>query len=357
MVYRDAAGLHPPARNLGTLGVPIDPSGVLSRRGTSNGTSSSRSTPVPASRRCRTNLDVSGYGYNQTVASQLRLLLDDVDGRTPYSRLEMQVALKRFLAWAEVEGIIEVADWAQMFSVRHIERFVQGGLPDYTISSKSTIRSRLMRVSELMLDPQSRRVRPLVVGPLKALPPYTDSEVREFHSWASSQTTPQRQRSATVLLALGLGAGLSASEIAEARRGDLAEVDGALSVTVRGNRPREVPFVSLWAAELSSFLYPDDDPSKFLFRPERTRSWPNVISNFSAGSLIRPQTQRLRATWVVAQLDQGTNVGVLVQAAGVDSLEAFTRYLPFLANVRDEDAREQLTGLTARLSGARASRG
>ena len=254
----------------------------------------------------------------------------------------MQVALKRFLAWVEVEGSIEMADWKQMFSVRNIERFVQGGLPDYTVSSKSTIRSRLMRVSELMLDPQNRRVRPLVVGTLEALPPYTDSEVREFHSWAASQSTPQRQRSATVLLALGLGAGLSASETAAVRRIDLAVIDGALSVRLRGTRPREVPFVLRWAGELGLVLNEDDDPTKFLFRPERTRSWPNVITNFSTGSPIRPQTQRLRATWVVAQLDQGTNVRTLARAAGVDSLEAFTRYLQFMKDPPELDARQQL---------------
>ena len=45
----------------------------------------------------------------------------------------------------------------------------------------------------------------------------------------------------------------------------------------------------------------------------------------------------MRATWIVTHLTAGSPVKALVEAAGVDSLEALTRYLRFVpdADVAD----------------------
>jgi hypothetical protein len=46
---------------------------------------------------------------------------------------------------------------------------------------------------------------------------------------------------------------------------------------------------------------------------------------------VRPTSQRLRATWIVHHLDAGVPVVTLMRAAGVESLESFTRYVRFVA--------------------------
>jgi len=50
----------------------------------------------------------------------------------------------------------------------------------------------------------------------------------------------------------------------------------------------------------------------------------------------------MRSTWIVTQLSAGTNVRALVRAAGVDSLEAFTRYLAFVNEPHPEATQLQL---------------
>jgi hypothetical protein len=59
---------------------------------------------------------------------------------------------------------------------------------------------------------------------------------------------------------------------------------------------------------------------------------------------VMPQSQRMRSTWITQHLSAGTNVRVLVRAAGVESLEAFTRYLRFVHEPAALEARAQLIG-------------
>lgn len=99
-----------------------------------------------------------------------------------------------------------------------------------------------------------------------------------------------------------------------------------------------------WADEL--LLDDAVRAERYIFRPDRQGTWRNVVSNFvsSVPREVRPQPQRLRATWIVSHLDAGTNVLTLMRAAGVDSLEAFTRYIRFVAEPAPEAQRAELSG-------------
>jgi hypothetical protein len=50
----------------------------------------------------------------------------------------------------------------------------------------------------------------------------------------------------------------------------------------------------------------------------------------------------MRTTWIVNHLQRGTPVKPLMRAAGVESLEAFTRYVDFLRSLPDSDYRQVL---------------
>jgi hypothetical protein len=70
----------------------------------------------------------------------------------------------------------------------------------------------------------------------------------------------------------------------------------------------------------------------YAFRENHTANYPNLISSFvvrSSSMRVRPTSQRLRATWIVHHLSAGVPVATLMRAAGVESLEAFTRYVRF----------------------------
>jgi len=55
----------------------------------------------------------------------------------------------------------------------------------------------------------------------------------------------------------------------------------------------------------------------------------------------------MRSTWITTQLSAGTHVRTLVAAAGVDSLEAFTRYLGFVDPAPEATAIHQLAHASA----------
>jgi hypothetical protein len=83
----------------------------------------------------------------------------------------------------------------------------------------------------------------------------------------------------------------------------------------------------------------------FLFRPTREKTHPNLISNFvdkTTPGRVRANAQRMRSTWLVTHMTAGTPPKVLVEAAGVDSLEALTRFLRFVPDVDPTAARRAM---------------
>lgn len=262
---------------------------------------------------------------------------------TTYSETDIRFAAEPFVRWAvSILGVDP--DLEELFTTRNIEQFVHASKGAYSTGVLGNVRSRLFRLAERIADPHDRR------PPVTALPaanpskPYKEREIAAMLSWANSQRTPKRRASARNLLALGLGAGLSTSEIANLRNGDVTARDAETTVRVTGARAREVVMLRVWADELTL----DDlaDAERYVFRPDRHTSWRNVVSNF-VGRLpddARPQPQRLRATWIVGHLSRGVNVSVLMRAAGVDSLEALTRYVQFVDEPAPDLARISLLG-------------
>jgi hypothetical protein len=73
-------------------------------------------------------------------------------------------------------------------------------------------------------------------------------------------------------------------------------------------------------------------------------SFKNVCTKFVSNTtgVIKPSSQRLRATWLVHHLTVGTPVKVLLEAAGIGSLNALTRYIQFVPDVDPSVARRRL---------------
>lgn len=171
-----------------------------------------------------------------------------------------------------------------------------------------------------------------VLSPSNAAAPYSDRDLVRLRNWANSQSTPFRRTNAAVLLALGAGAGLSASEIGRLRIGRLRVDAAGVVVDVDSERMRTVPVLRAWEEVLieRAAALP---PGSYAFRENHTVEYPNLISSFvvrSGTMTVRPTSQRLRATWIVTHLRAGTPVVDLMRAAGVESLEAFTRYVKFV---------------------------
>jgi len=86
-------------------------------------------------------------------------------------------------------------------------------------------------------------------------------------------------------------------------------------------------------------------PERYAFRENHAAFYPNLVTNFVNRSRVigvRPQSQRLRCTWIVHHLQSATPVVTLMRAAGVESLEALTRYVRFVREVDADVARAHL---------------
>jgi hypothetical protein len=279
-------------------------------------------------------------------------VLTEIDGKTPYSTTELGFALTRLTEWALSRAFIDL-EREVLFRRDIIDRFITFGSTDLAAGVRGNMRSQLLRVAEELLEPDLARVRMTALSRSRPSAPYSPREIAKMFSWAAAQRTPGRNADAHVLIHLGLGAGLSASEIGNCLAGDVVVRLAGVLINVGGERPRTVPVVEEWedgiarrAAEL--------DPRSFLFRPKHVAHYPNLVSNFvSKGhtSQHSPQTQRLRATWVVRHLSAGTPVLPLMRAAGVDSLEALTRFMQFVDEPESDAAIQSLRLVASKSAG------
>jgi integrase len=269
----------------------------------------------------------------------------DCTGATAYTVDTLNIAASRLTAWCWQTGGMKL-DRETIFARDTIAHFIAVGLPNSKASARGNLRSQLLRMSEVLLG------RTVSLRKLGALPPsdpstpYSSAEVTSLRNWADAQSTSERRANARVLNALGMGAGLSASEIGEARIHDIVVDERGVTVNVAGDRARPVPVLRDWDdALIERGASPDRD--RYAFRENRTGYFPNLISNFvrrSQWTLVLPQSQRMRATWIVYHLSAGTPVVPLMRAAGVESLEAFTRYVRFVPEIGNDLAWKALRG-------------
>ena len=138
---------------------------------------------------------------------------------------------------------------------------------------------------------------------------------------------------------------MSASEIGHLRVRDIFLDDLGVVVYVSRGRVRDVPVLSRSEPALVSRA--SADPDDYAFRPGRDSFPVNLISNFVGRKPTgpdRPQTQRMRTTWLVGHLTRRVPLPALIAAAGVDSLEAFTRFMRFVPDVSEDFERTLLLG-------------
>jgi hypothetical protein len=249
--------------------------------------------------------------------------------KTPYTDGEVTLVVRLLTEWSSSRGL-ELTTEA-ILARENIASFIHAGIEGRAAATRADYRSKLLRVAEALLPPESapRRLTPLQASDPSA--PYTQDDQQVLVAWARAQKK-HRRTDARVLLALGLGAGLSSAEIMNARASDVVmTIEGVVLIHVRETRPRVVPVLRKWEKVLVERARTLDGED-FLFIAGRTGSGKNLISNFVQrdDASVHVQPQRLRSTWLVTQMSASTPLTALVEAAGVESLEALTRFLPFV---------------------------
>ncbi|MDQ2837066.1 MAG: hypothetical protein M3Y42_00635 [Actinomycetota bacterium] len=281
--------------------------------------------------------------YWRVIEVFVRAAVSEAEPNTPYKAGQLLTILSRHVLWCwQTAGL--PLEREIVFSRDVISEYIEHGCGALTPTSRGTMRSRLLRVSEALLPRElaPRRLPPLPKS--ESLTPYSESELVAFRSWANGQATAARRRDALTLLALSAGAGLSAVEIGDVRAEHVhADALGVL-VAVSGERPRLVPVLRQWESALVEAAG-ERRPESPMFRLSRSYNHRNLVTNFLTkcnGSGPRPQTQRLRATWIVTHLAASTPVVPFMAASGVQSLEALTRYLRHVPNIDPTRARRSM---------------
>lgn len=239
----------------------------------------------------------------------------------------------------------ESVDLKTAFTSQSLAAFVSEGMDDLRPAHRANIRAQLRNIAEALapFQPSSSRA---ALGPADPSVPYSAEEIDELRSWARALKPIGNRADARTLLSLGLGMGLSSSELGGLRHSDMTVDDRGIHAQVHGSRARRVTCLRDWEIDLQT-IQKTEKSDRFVFRPEREADSKNLISNFAArsSSPVKLSTQRMRATWIVGHMDAGTHMATLLGAAGVASLEAFSRYLPFLAERSDEAVEASLRGL------------
>lgn len=237
-------------------------------------------------------------------------------------------AATAFVLWAWQTKALEL-EVKTMFRRRLVEEFVHRGMGSYTRSSRATYRSVLLAVVDAVTPPGEAS---FPIPRSAPTPPYPPAEIAALRSWASAQGSDGRRRDAWVLLALGFGAGLATRELLAVRTGDVDVRADEVRVMVWENRPRLVPVLPAWDRPLRE-VAGESGVDRWVFRPGRTTVRSAQVTDFlhrghTTELDVRPA--RMRTTWMLTHLQQGTPPRELLRIAGLENLAALDRITRFL---------------------------
>lgn len=248
--------------------------------------------------------------------------------------------LGRLAGWCVAQGIRLEPDL--VLDPETIERFV-ASLP--AGPSRATYRSDLRRIGPLLTSSAPWEPRAPSLARRQVAAPYTDTEVACLTQAARRQPTPSRVRAARALLALGLGAGLDGRWLAKVAADDVAATAWGVLVRVGEPVPRVVPVLAAWEDEVLDLA--DAAGDQFLIGGHSTSS--HRVSHVTASLVVghgQPafSASRLRSTWLLTHLRQGTRLPELAQAAGLSGVTVLSDLLEHVEPLEDGETVELLRG-------------
>lgn len=233
-----------------------------------------------------------------------------------------------FVLWAWQTKGLEL-DAARMFRRRMVEEFVHRGMDSFTRGSRATYRSVLLAIVDAVTPPSDQ---PFPIPRSDPTPPYSAAEIAALRSWARAQGSAVRRTDASVLLAMGFGAGLATRELLSVRADDVDVRGDDMHILVWSGRPRLVPVLPAWQPGLREALS-ERDQDQWVFRVGRTGVRSAQVTDFlhrghTTELDVRPA--RMRTTWLLTHLQAGTSPGDLLRIAGLEHLAALDRLHRFL---------------------------
>lgn len=248
-------------------------------------------------------------------------------------------ALSQLAAWSRERGT--PLDVELVLDPTNVEQFTDSLRRG---SSRGDYRAALRRAGRALTRTAPWDDAPAAVTQRQVAAPYSADDVARLEVDAANQHTAERRQAFAAFLALGLGAGLDGRWAGQVRARDVREIDGRVVIEVGEPAPRLVPVRERHAAQLLAIAA--DAGEGLLITGEPTRNRVNHVRRQLTVSERSPGLDlgRLRATWIVAQLEARTQVTALVAAAGVAGLTTFSDLLEFVDRPARREAWAQLEG-------------
>jgi hypothetical protein len=152
----------------------------------------------------------------------------------------------------------------------------------------------------------------------RAKDPYTAAEIGGFLALAAAQPTAARRMRAAALVCLGVGAGLTGSDLRLVRGTSVARRSGGVLVDVPGPRERAVPVLPRYQGRLleAARFAGDGMICGGAEDGRRNITHPLVRALDGGGGLPRLDTSRLRSTWL-ADCGQRLGRATFMHSAGI----------------------------------------
>jgi len=259
------------------------------------------------------------------------------DYKSVASALQCLSAVTYFLVWAHSQDI--ALDLEQVFVPSHVERYCATALKHLSTETRSTRRGYLRRVGRACTKraPWTPDPKPFASNHA-ILPPYSPEEVEALWAAAQNQATPHRQRVATAILTLGLGAGLKAGEMLHVTAETVARHPHDPRLVVVLTADRVVPVRAQYVPALLDLCerYPEGslvgkwkvtakDPLGAL---RQNIQWPEWVA-------FRPS--RLRTTWMADVLADDVRISEFMKIAGTVSSKSLEVIAPYVAQRIEHD--------------------
>lgn len=237
--------------------------------------------------------------------------------------------------WAQT--MAEPLTREHLLSQRTRNRFLNLGTTDLVDNSRRNYRCRLDLIATgLSAGPVAPTVtRPFQSG--EAVDPHSHTEVATLWVWAHGLRPATRRDRVLAVLTLGLGCGLRARELTTITPESVTSDDHGVHVTVVTYRgTRVVTCDHVWEDRLRD-LVSNTEPSHPLTSPWRAD--PATARGLQTALATAQHThppiawfsaRSLRNTWLVQRLTDGTPIPTLMDAAGLESIEALKAYLVYV---------------------------
>ena len=259
------------------------------------------------------------------------------------ARARMSI-VAQLLVWAD--GLGESWEPEDLLHPETLDRFVVQGCCHLSQGTQAGYRTQLRAVGKAVLGPALFPPPTLRMPRRNAQPPYSSHQVSALLSWARGLPSEHMRHNSLVLLAFGLGAGLSAHEISALRGTEVTRDGEGVLVEVCGAHARVVPVLASF--EDFAFASAKDAGDRLVFRPERREVRKFQTTNFiarCAKSSPPPDLslQRLRTTWIVGHLAAGVPPNELARAAGTQAVQ-LSKYFESLPDGDPMTVRRMLQG-------------